>query len=332
MEEHLLSVVVPVYKCAGCLRRLHERLHASLSELTDDYELIFVDDRSPDDSWSVLVDLAARDPRVRLIRLSRNFGQHPAITAGLNAAHGRWTIVMDCDLQDPPEEIPRLYARAQEGYEIVYARRTGRRNTLFRRVASGTYFQILNFLLKTELSPEFGNFSIISKKVRAAFLSVHDKDRHYLMVLNWLGFEHDAIDVPHAARYEGRSSYTLAMLLRFALAGLFFQTTTLLRWIVYAGFAISLTGFGLAAFFVVNYFFGHPYPGWTSLGVLVLLLGGFTIGSTGVAGLYIGQIFTQVKDRPLFVIDQTVENDESVRDAVTTRQATGAGSLQRPPS
>jgi polyisoprenyl-phosphate glycosyltransferase len=330
MQEPLLSVVVPVYRCVGCLRHLHERLRASLSALTDDYELIYVDDRSPDDSWSVLVDLAARDPHVRLIRLSRNFGQHPAITAGLSAAQGRWTVVMDCDLQDPPEAIPRLYAKAKEGYDIVFARRTGLRNSWLRRVASGAYFRILNLLLKTELSPEFGNFSIISTKVRAAFLSVRDKDRHYLMILNWLGFEHEAIDVPHAARYEGKSSYTLAMLLRFAVAGLFFQTTTLLRWIVYVGFAISLTGFGLAVFLVANYFVGRPYAGWTSLGVLLLLLGGFTIASTGVAGLYIGQIFTQVKDRPLFIIDQTVESDQPVRDAVTTRQSTGAGSPRRP--
>lgn len=324
-----LSIVVPVYKCADCLPHLHERLGATLAAVTDRYELIFVDDRSPDDAWSALTDLAAHDPRVRLIRLSRNFGQHAAITAGLTAARGRWTVVMDCDLQDPPEQIPRLYAKAQEGFDIVYARRTGRRHSWFRRMGSAAYFRVLNALIGTSLSAEFGNFSIISEKVRDAFLAFRDKDRHFLMILSWLGFEHTAIDFPHAERYAGESSYTLGMLLRFALAGLFFQTTTLLRWIVYIGFGISLVGVGLAGFFVIHYFLGNPYPGWTSLGVLLLLLGGFIIVSTGVAGLYIGKIFTQVKDRPLFVVDSTVNAEAELTQVLPVRGATSEASPQQ---
>jgi polyisoprenyl-phosphate glycosyltransferase len=324
-----LSVVVPVYKCSECLRHLHERLLASLASVTDDYELIFVDDRSPDDSWAILTELAARDSRVRLIRLSRNFGQHAAITAGLFAARGRWTVVMDCDLQDPPEQIQRLYAKAQEGFDIVYARRISRRHSWFRRSASALYFRLLNSVSHTQLSPEYGNFSIISDKVRDAYLAFRDKDRHFLMILNWLGFEHTAIDFPHADRLAGESSYTLGMLIRFALAGLFFQTTTLLRWIVYAGFCISFIGAGLAVFYVVNYFTGHPYQGWTTLGVLLLILGGFIIVSTGVTGLYIGKIFTQVKDRPLFVVDRTVNAEIERPEAVPLREPTGEAPPRR---
>jgi polyisoprenyl-phosphate glycosyltransferase len=302
-----LSVVIPVFKCAECLRHLQERLDSALAQIPGEHEIILVDDRSPDESWGILRQLADENDSVRLIRLSRNFGQHAAITAGIEFARGRWIVVMDCDLQDPPEEIPRLYARAREGAEIVYARRIGRRDSWFRRLASRMYFRMLNASLGTDFDPDYGNFTIISRKVRDAFLRFRDKDRHYLMILRWLGYEHASIDVAHAERHAGESAYTLGTLMRFAMDGLFFQSTTLLRWSTYVGFAASLCGVVLAGFFVVNWFLENTYPGWTSLAVLVLLIGGLTITTVGVAGLYIGKIFTQVKDRPLYVIDDVVQ-------------------------
>jgi polyisoprenyl-phosphate glycosyltransferase len=302
-----ISVVVPVYRCAECLRHLHERLDGALAQIPGEHEIILVDDRSPDESWDILRRLAEEDESVRVVRLSRNFGQHAAITAGIEYARGRWIVVMDCDLQDPPEDIPRLYARAREGADIVYARRTGRRGPWFRRFASRMYFRLLNASLGTSFDPNYGNFTIISRKVRDAFLRFRDKDRHYLMILRWLGYEHASIDVAHAERYAGESAYTFGTLVRFALDGLFFQSTTLLHWSTYVGFAASLSGVVLAAFFFVNYFFEKTYPGWTSLAVLILVIGGLTITTIGVAGLYIGKIFTQVKDRPLYVVDDVVE-------------------------
>ena len=307
MSDVEISVVIPVFRCEECLRHLHERLDLALGQIPGEHEIILVDDRSPDESWGILRQLANEDESVRLIRLSRNFGQHAAITAGVEFARGRWIVVMDCDLQDPPEEIPRLYARAREGAEIVYARRTGRRGPWFRRTASRMYFRILNASLGTDFDPDYGNFTIISRKVRDAFLRFRDKDRHYLMILRWLGYEHASIDVAHAERYAGDSAYTLGTLIRFAMDGLFFQSTTLLRWSTYIGFGASLGGVVLAGFFVVNYFFENTYPGWTSLAVLILVIGGLTITTVGVAGLYIGKIFTQVKDRPLYVVDDVVQ-------------------------
>jgi glycosyltransferase involved in cell wall biosynthesis len=307
MSDIEISVVIPVFKCAECLRHLQERLDSALAQIPGEHEIILVDDRSPDESWEILREIAAEDDSVRLIRLSRNFGQHAAITAGIEFARGRWIVVMDCDLQDPPEEIPRLYARALEGAEIVYARRTARRGPWFRRLASRVYFRLLNASLGTDFDPEYGNFTIISRKVRDAFLRFRDKDRHYLMILRWLGYEHASIDVAHAERYAGESAYTLGTLIRFAMDGLFFQSTTLLRWSTYVGFVASLCGVVLAGFFVVNYFLENTYPGWTSLAVLLLVIGGLTITTVGVAGLYIGKIFTQVKDRPLYVVDDVVD-------------------------
>jgi dolichol-phosphate mannosyltransferase len=297
-----LSVVVPVYRCDECLSALHNRLVRALEPLGVAFELVFVDDRSPDASWETLVALNARDQRVRAVRLSTNFGQHAAITAGLAESRGRWVVVMDCDLQDPPEEVPRLYRTATSGFDIVFARRKGRRHSLARRLGARTYFSLMNRFLGTRIEGEFGTFSVISGRVRDAYLSIGDRGRHYLFILYWLGFDHTAVDVEHAPRHSGRSSYSVGRLLQHAVDGIFFQTTLLLRWIVYLGFTVAVLGLILAAFFTVIFFAGDPYPGWTSLAVLILLVGGFIIMSTGVTGLYIGKIFDQVKDRPLYVV------------------------------
>jgi dolichol-phosphate mannosyltransferase len=302
-----LSVVVPVYNCGPCLRDLHARLRASVSSISPEFELVFVEDRGGDDSWRLLVDLARHDPAVRAFRLSRNFGQHAAITAGLAQSRGRWVVVMDCDLQDPPEEIPRLYEAARQGHEVVFARRRHKRQGIGRRLAARTYFALLRLFTHRTFEGEYGSFSIISRKVVESFLLFRDQDRHYLFILDWLGFRATSIEYDHAERLAGGSSYTLKALLVHALNGIFAQTTVFLRWIVYLGFAISLSGLALAGFFVQQYFVHSTVPaGFTSLAVLVLFVGGVSILTTGVAGLYVGKIFEQVKGRPLFVIDESV--------------------------
>jgi dolichol-phosphate mannosyltransferase len=306
MSSPELTVVIPVYGCAGCLDALNERLHASLDPVLDDWDVVYVDDASPDGAWSRLEELAHADPRVRALRLSRNFGQHAAITAGLAESRGRWVVVMDCDLQDRPEEIPKLYRAAIEGHDIVFGKRVSREDPWLRRLATRAYLMVANRFLKLRIDGRLGSFSIISDRVRDAFLTLRDKDRHYLFILYWLGFEHTSVDVGRDARHEGESSYTFPALVRHALDGVFFQTTVLLRWIVYLGFALSLVGVILAGVFVAIFFTGNPYPGWTSLAVLLLVVGGFIIMSTGVTGLYIGKIFEQVKERPLYVVDRRI--------------------------
>jgi polyisoprenyl-phosphate glycosyltransferase len=301
-----LSVVVPVYGCGDCLRALHERLTPSVKAITSSYELIFVDDRSPDDAWPVLQELARNDPRVKACRLSRNFGQHAAITAGLAESQGRWTVVMDCDGQDPPEEIPRLYAKAQEGYDVVFSRRLRRRQALLRRMTGHMYYRVRNVLVKGNMDVNMTNLSILSRKVVDAFLTLRDKNRQYLLIVEWLGYHHTTIDVDQHERHAGRSSYSFPTLVRVAIDGLFFDSTVLLRWIVYAGFAIAAVGGLLGVFIVVFWVTSDPLPGWSSVSGLVLLLGGFIIVATGVAGLYIGKIFDQVKGRPLYIVDSRV--------------------------
>jgi polyisoprenyl-phosphate glycosyltransferase len=309
MESVELSVVVPVYACEESLPELHQRLTDSLDWTLGAYELIFIEDRGPDRAWRILRELAERDRHVRAFRLSRNFGQHAAITAGLAKSRGRWTVVMDCDLQDPPEEIQRLYAKAAEGYEVVLAKRSRKRASLFRRLASSTYFALLNTFAGTSIDPGHGSFSIISRKVVDAYLTFKDRDRHYLFVLYWLGFDRASVEYGHAERASGKSSYTFRRLLSHALGGMFFQTTVLLRWVINIGFALALIGAGAAAYFAVARISGNAYPGWTSLAVLLLVIGGLIIISTGVTGLYIGRIFNEVRARPLFVIDESTEEE-----------------------
>jgi polyisoprenyl-phosphate glycosyltransferase len=306
-----LSVVVPVYKCAECVEVLHERLTRTLRDLGVTYEIVYVDDRSPDDAWPILSDLARRHEFARALRLSRNFGQQAAITAGLAESSGRWTVVMDCDLQDPPELIPRLYAKAQEGHDVVLARRKSRSHSILRLLAARLYFAFLRIFLKTPIDAGFGAFSIVSTKAKSAFLSVPDADRHYIPILLWIGFERTSIDFEHAERYAGKSSYSVGSLIRLALAGIFFQTASLLRWIIYLGFLFAFFGVCLAIYFVISYFWFEPYPGWTSLVVLILVSSGMITASTGLSGLYIAMIFKQVKNRPIFIVDEVVSGEAS---------------------
>lgn len=299
-----ISVVVPVYGCRDCLRALHERLCRSLEQITTAFELVFVDDRSPDDAWPVLRELSAQDPRIKALRLSRNFGQHAAITAGLAATTGRWVVVMDCDLQDPPEEIPRLYAKALEGYDIVLARREERVQSLPRRFAASAYFRVHNMLARGSLHTNYTNLSIISRSVVDSFLALRDQDRQYLLILHWLGYKRAEIEIRQNDRHAGRSAYTFRHLVKVAADGIFFQTTVLLQLIVYVGFGLALLGLSLAVYAVFSWLTGNHLPSWTALPMLGLFLAAFIIISTGVTGLYVGKIFDQVKGRPLFVVDE----------------------------
>ncbi len=301
-----ISVIVPVYGCDAALRQLAARVRDELLRMGRSYELILVDDCGPGRPWELITDLARADPAVCGVRMSRNFGQHAAITAGLARATGRWAVVMDCDLQDPPEAIHRLFEKAAEGYDIVYAKRKNKQHTWLRRLAARAYFAVMRVFTQQRLDGEYGSFSIISRSVIDAYLRLRDKERHYLLILHWLGFPNAHIEYEHSKRHAGRSSYTLSNLIGHALSGLFFQTTTLLRWIVYTGFGISTGGIVLAIYFVYLYFSQSPPPGWTSLAVLVLVLGGFILTSIGIVGLYIGRIFDQVKDRPLYIVQDTV--------------------------
>lgn len=301
-----LSVVVPVYGCGSCVAHLHERLTAVLTEMGVSYEIVLVDDRAGDGSWPQIERMAEADRAVRGVLLSRNFGQHAAITAGLAHARGERVAVMDCDLQDPPEDLPRLYEKSLEGHEIVFGRRVRKPTGWLRGMLGRMYFRGIKVFAGADLDGQYGSFSVITRKVVDAFLTFKDEDRHYMMILTWLKYDTVAVDYQPAPRYKGRSSYSLPKLIDHALDGVFFQTTVLLRWIVYMGFGLAALGGLLALRVVYARIVGTVFPGWTSLVAGGLFVGGFIILSTGITGLYIGKVFDQVRARPVFVVDRVV--------------------------
>jgi glycosyltransferase involved in cell wall biosynthesis len=298
-----ISVVVPVYGCEGAVAELHRRLVAALEPLAVPFELVFVEDSGPDRSWDRISEVAAEDPRVGAYRLTRNFGQHAAISAGLAEARGAYVVVMDCDLQDPPELIPELYARAQEGYDVVWARQSEKRTSPVRERLGRLYYGSLARVANVHIDPHQGTFSLVSRRVVTAVAAMRDVDRNYVFQLSWLGFPETVVTYDRDGRFEGQSSYTLRALVRHAVAGLVFQTTALLHWVIYAGFMCAFAGLTAAAYLVIAKVTGHIAPGWTSLAVFTLLVGSVVILSTGVTGLYVGKIFDQVRARPLWVFE-----------------------------
>ena len=309
-----ISVVVPVYGCESCLRALHQRLVASLTSITASFEIVLVDDRSKQNDWSVIASLAALDPRVRGMRLCRNFGQHNAIAAGLEVVRGRWVVVMDCDLQDPPEAIPRLYAEAQKGYASVFARRCNRKDALSKRGASRAFSWVHGLLGGFEADARIGNFSVISHKVVHQLRGFRESARNYCMQVHWLGFPTAYVEVEHEARHSGTSAYTLATLLRHAIATVLSQSTRPLYASAGLGFAMALGAALFALYLMVcKLFYGDVVEGWTSVMVSLFFLFGVLFINLGVLGLYLGRIFLDLKQRPAFVVEQTTFDPPEAR-------------------
>lgn len=298
----LISVVSPVYRAEACLDELYERLVNVLSTLGT-FEIVLVDDASPDGSWQGVERLAARDARVHGLQLSRNFGQHHAISAGLREARGRWVVVMDCDLQDRPEEIARLYAKASEGFDCVLARRAKRKDSISKRLSSWAFYKLFNALTDLNYDGSVANFSIVRRRVVDELVRLDEATRFYGGFLAIVGFSRAFIEVQHDPRFAGRSTYTFVKLLRLAGNVILAHSNKPLRLCVQVGMAISGLAF-LAAIvhFVRTVAHGTPVMGWPTLIISIYLSTGVVIFTLGVLGLYIDRIFAEVKRRPVFVV------------------------------
>ncbi|WP_028234380.1 glycosyltransferase family 2 protein [Pseudobutyrivibrio sp. MD2005] len=306
----LFSVVIPVYGCRAALPELHRRLTETISELTTDYEIILVNDNCPENSWEVIEELCARDSHVIGIELSRNFGQMNAMLAGLNNCKGEWVIVMDCDLQDRPEEIPRLYAKAKEGYDVVFARRADRKDSKIKIFWSNLFYKVYNYATDGNYDGALCNYSVINRKVIEAYCSMNEQYRDYVMYIKWLGFHSTAIDVEHNARFEGESSYTFKKKVDMAIELLTSQSDKMLKLVVKLGFSMTFLAFIAIIVIVIQYFTIDVDPGWTSMVASIILIGGLVILTIGMVGLYVGNIFVQTKDRPKYVIRQIINEDK----------------------
>ena len=299
-----LCIVTPVYRAEGCLDELYRRLVAALSGITQDFEIIMVEDCGGDRSWEIIRDLARRDARVKGIQFSRNFGQHYGITAGLDHCDGDWVVVMDCDLQDRPEEIPRLYARAREGYDVVFARRLADGGA--KRLSSRLFYRMLGWLADTEYDGRSGNFCIVSRKVVASLRQMREQLRFFGAQLKWMGFPTAAVDVQHDERYAGPSTYTVAKLLRLAAETIIAYSDKPLRLSVRFGFVLALLAFCSGIYIIVRaLLYGSPITGWASLIVSIYFIGGVIIAILGVIGIYLGKTFDEAKKRPLYVVMHT---------------------------
>lgn len=300
----LLSVVIPVYKAEDCLHELCRRLKASLETITSDFEIILVEDCGGDQSWEIIREMAQVDARVKGIQFSRNFGQHYGITAGLDHCQGDWVVVMDCDLQDQPEEIPRLYVKAQEGYEVVLARRGRRQDVFIKRVSSRFFYSLLNYFAEINYDSEVGNFRIISRKVVVVLRDMRERLRFFGGLVDWLGFPTASIDVQHAERLAGKSSYTLRKLWLLACEAIIAHSDKPLRLSIRFGVVMSIISF-LFGFYILlkALLIGTPALGWPSLMVSIYFLGGIIILILGIIGLYLGKAFDETKRRPLYVIN-----------------------------
>lgn len=301
-----LSVVTPVYQAEGCLEELYRRLVAALSGITQDFEIVMVEDCGGDRSWEIIQALARNDPRVKGIQFSRNFGQHYGITAGLDHCDGDWVVVMDCDLQDQPEEIPRLYAKAQEGYDVVLARRGRRADGTLKRFASWLFYRAFSWLADTEYDGDAGNFRILSRKVAASCRQMREQLRFFGGLINWMGFPTASIDVSHAPRHGGRSTYTPGKLWKLAADTIIAYSDKPLRLAVRFGFVLSLLAFTAGIYILVRAgLHGSPVVGWPSLFVSLYFIGGIIISILGIIGIYLGKTFDETKKRPLYIVSKT---------------------------
>ncbi len=305
-----ISVVSPVYRGEKMVAELVRRNVESVSAITDDYEIILVNDASPDNSWGEIVKQCALNFRVKGINLSRNFGQHYAITAGLHYAKGDWVVVMDCDLQDRPEEIPNLYEKAQEGYDIVHARRAARKDGFFKRLSSRLFHGVYNWLSGLDTDKAIANFGIYKNDVIAEFNKMPERARSFPSLMKFLGFNATAIDVEHAERAEGKSSYNLRKLLKLSFDVIISNSNKPLRMAVGLGFGMSVVSFLLALYNVVAKWVGIiRVSGYTTTVFSIWFVGGLLLFVMGILGLYIGKIFDQVKGRQLFIVKDMVNVD-----------------------
>lgn len=298
-----ISIVSPVYRAEKIIPELIRRIDHSISKITLNYEIILVEDCGPDNSWEAIEDIAKKNPRVKGFKLSRNFGQHYAIACGLDHAKGDWVVVMDCDLQDQPEEIYKLYQKTYEGYDVVLAQRIERQDAFFKRFFSKMFYRMLGYLTGYKMDESVANFGIYSRKVIQSLTLMRESIRYFPTMVKWVGFNQTAIPIEHAKRSEGKSSYNFKRLLNLALDIILAYSDKPIRLMIKFGIIVSLLAFVMGLVFLIRYFVGEvTVQGYTSLVISIWFFSGLLLVMLGVVGLYVGKTFEGVKKRPIYLI------------------------------
>lgn len=313
MPQVDISVVAPVYKGEAFIEELTTRLVLALSTISERYEIVLVDDGSTDGTWARICEAGQRDPRVRGVRLSRNFGQHPAITAGIDHTVGDWVVVMDSDLQDRPEDIPGLHATARDGrFDMVIARRMQQDISAAKRLSSVLFNWTLSRLGGIEANQRIGNYRIFSRKVAIAFELYREQFRFFPALMARLGFKVGLYDVDRESRPQGKSTYSLRMLVDLATDAIIANSEKPLWLGIYIGSTVSVVAFALAFWMTLRAFwFGVSVSGWTSLFVAVAFFSGVQLLFSGLVGIYIGRVFNETKKRPLYIVAEGVNLEAS---------------------
>lgn len=311
MDAKKISVVSPVYGCRGCLEDLVDRVSAVLDAQAMPFEMVLIDDGSPDNAWERIRELAVTRPWLRGFRLSRNFGQHHAIAAGIEHADGDIVVVMDCDLQDAPEEIPRLVQALDGPFEIAFAQRTERQDGPFKRLLSWGFSRMLSWLTGVRQDHTTANFGAFSRKVIDAVNGMPEAERCFPLMVKWTGFRTALVPVRHAERSAGKSGYDLMKLLRLALNIVLSYSDKPLRLVVKLGIAFSAVALLIVLLSVYRYSIGDvEVAGFTSIVASIWLLGGIMIFCLGVTGLYVGRLFSDTKRRPYYIVSERVNQLE----------------------
>lgn len=305
-----ISIVSPEYKGATMVAELVRRIRESVSPITEDFEIILVNDASPDNTWSEIEKQCAADKRVKGLDLSRNFGENYAITAGLHYASGDWIVVMDCDLQNRPEDIPLLYTKAQEGFDIVYARRVHKKFGFFKRLSSRIYHGVLGWLSGVKQDSSVAEFGIYSSQVIAEYNKLPEVARSFANLITTLGFTSAAVDVTHAERGDGETSYTFSKLCKVAFDVILSNSNKPLKIAVGLGAVIVAFSLILIVYTFIEHLVSPQPAGFSSTFISIWLLGGLNIFILGVVGLYVDRIFNQVKGRPLFIVAKTLNIED----------------------
>ena len=308
MKRPRYSFVIPVYNEQESLRELFARLREVLDQLDGESEVILVDDGSSDDTFGILCELHEADERFKAIRLTRNFGHQVAVTAGLDCALGDAVVVMDADLQDPPEVVPELVRRWREGYEVVNAVREERAgDPWLKRFTAAAFYRVLRRLASIDVPVDVGDFRLVDRRALEAFRSVRERNRYVRGIFSWVGFRQTGVPYRRPERFAGETKYPFRSSVRLAVDGIVSFSHAPLRVALTIGFFISAVSFALGIAAIVAKLAGYfVVPGWTSILVVVAFLGGVQLIVLGMMGLYIARIYDEVKARPLYLVRETI--------------------------
>jgi dolichol-phosphate mannosyltransferase len=305
-KEIEISIVSPVYKAENIIEELISRLERVLNKMNIEYEIILIDDRSPDSSWEKIVNSTKKNSNIKGLRLSKNFGQHSAISAGLDYCKGKWVVVMDCDLQDSPNEIPRFYEEVKKGGDIVWGKRIRRKDKFFKRIFSKAFYKIFFFFTSLKYDSDISNFGIFSRRVINSSKNFREQLRAFPFMIHWLGFNVKQIEVVHSKRFTGKSSYNFIRLVKLGFNISISYSNKPLIVMIGLGLIISSFAFILGLIWLIKFLSGEiTVLGYTSLILSVWFLSGLILLFLGLIGLYIDRIFNEVKNRPIYVIDTT---------------------------